>query len=177
MVKREELEVWENRNRSEIWVEVEDVSGRPVSRRVGPGQRIELSSYDRQLNQEAARNGAGPDYDWFTNGALSNVRLLDTADDYEEIKSNVNTKSEAEIRDLLKLNANELKKELAEITSPLVVARLKNFIESDDADKAESITVAKVKAVNARYDELHPQVTGKVFDTYEEAIAKPQKLR
>jgi len=177
MGKREELEVWENRNRSEIWVEVEDLGGRPTARRVGPGQRIELTTYDRQRNQEAAMNGAGKDFDWFSNGALSNVHLLDSADDYEDVKANVNTQSESEIRNMLNLNANELKKELAEITSPLVIARLKEFIESDDADKAEGITVAKVKAVNTRFDELHQPVTGKVFDTYEEAIAKPQKLR
>jgi len=173
MGRREELEIWENRNRSEFWVMKEDLSGQVNAVRVAPGKQIEISTYDRQRNQEQTVDSR---FDWFTNGALSRVRLLDTADDIEEIQANPNTKSEAELRALLSLNANELKKELAEITSPLVLARLKEFIESDDSDKAEGLTVAKSKAVMARYDELHPSVTGKVFDTYEEAIAKPKKL-
>lgn len=172
--RREDLEIWENRNRSEIWVMKEDLSGLPVSTPVRPGGKLEISTYDRQRNQEACQ---ASEFDWFTNGALSPVKLIDSAEDYEEIASNPNAKSEKEIRALLSLNANELKKELAQITSPLVVARLKEFIESDDADTAENITMAKSKAVNARYDELHPPRTGKVFDDYEEAIAKPQKLR
>ena len=176
MARREELEIWENRNRSEFWVMKEDLSGQVNSVRVAPGKQIEISTYDRQRTQEQT---VDPRFDWFTNGALSRVKLLDTADDIEELEANPNTKSEKELRDLLSLNANELKKELAEITSPLVLARLKAFIESDDSDdsdKAEGLTVAKSKAVMARYDELHPSVTGKVFDTYEEAVAKPKKL-
>lgn len=173
MGRREDLEIWENRNRSEFWVMKEDLSGQPQSVRVGPGKQIEISTYDRQRNQEQTID---PKFDWFTNGALSRVRLVDTADDKEDIEANPNTKSEKELRDLLSLPANDLKKELANITSPLVLARLKEFIESDESDKAENLTVAKSKAVLARYDELHPPVTGKVFDTYEEAIAKPKKL-
>lgn len=173
MPRREELEIWENRNRSEFWVMKEDMSGEVVPVRVGPGKQIEISTYDRQRNQEQTID---PKYDWFTNGALSRVKLIDTADDIEEIQANPNTKSEKELIELLNLSANELKKELAKITSPLVLARLKEFIESDAADKIESLTVAKNKAVLTRYDELHPPVTGKVFDTYEEAIAKPKKL-
>ena len=174
MGKREDLEIWENPNRSEFWVMKEDLSGNVVSTRIAPGKQIEISTYDRQRNQEQT---VDPKFDWFTNGALVRVRLLDTADDYEEITAQPNTKSEKELRDLLNLTANELKKELAEIDSPLVLARLKEFIESDEADKAEGLTVAKNKAVIARYEELHPPVTGKVFDTYEEAIAKPKKLQ
>jgi len=173
MPRREDLEVWENRNRSEFWVMKEDLSGDVVPVRVPPGKQIEISTYDRQRNQEQTID---PKFDWFTNGALSRVRLVDTAEDIEEIEANPNAKSEKELIALLNLNANELKKELAEITSPLVLARLKEFIESDDADKIESLTVAKNKAVISRYEELHPPVTGKVFDTYEEAIAKPKKL-
>jgi hypothetical protein len=173
MARREELEIWENRNRSEFWVMKEDLSGQVVPVRIAPGKQIEISTYDRQRNQEQT---VDPKFDWFTNGALSQVKLIDTADDIDEIKANPNTKSETELRELLNLNANELKKELAQITSPLVLARLKEFIESDDSDKAEGLTVAKSKAVMARYEELHPSVTGKVFDTYEEAIAKPRKL-
>jgi hypothetical protein len=168
---RKEFETWENKNRSEIWINRTDFKGEIQSVRIPPGQRIEITTDDRiRYNQEAAWDSS---LDWFLNGALSQVHLLDTAEDYEELLSNPNTKSESELQDLLKLNANELKKELAKITSPLVLQRLKAYVESDEVDKAENITVAKVKAVNARFEELNGSPAGKKFDSYEESISKP----
>ncbi len=171
---RKEFETWENRNRSEIWINRTDFKGEIQSVRVPPGQRVEISPEDRiRYNQEAAWDSS---LDWFSNGALSQVYLLDTAEDYEELVSNPNTKSETELRALLDLNANELKKELAQITSALVLQRLKGYVESDEADKADNITVAKVKAVNARFEELNGPRTGKKFDSFEESVAKPISL-
>ena len=171
---RKEFEIWENRNRSEIWINRTDFKGEIQSVRIPPGQRVEITPEDRiRYNQEAAWDSS---LDWFSNGALSQVQLLDTAEDYEELVANPNTRSESEIKDLLNLNANELKKELAKITSPLVLQRLKGYVESDEADKADNITVAKVKAVNARFEELNGPRTGKKFDSFEESVAKPISL-
>ena len=169
---KKDREIWENKNKSQVWIMKENVRGDVESVPVRPGTRVELTVEDRQRNQEVSVDKS---LDVFSNGMLSSVQLIDTAEDYEEVNSNPNSKSESEIRDLLELNANQLKKELAEIDSPLVIERLRDFVNSDD-DKASNVTVAKVKAVNARYEELHPPVTGKVFDSYEEAIAKPQKI-
>ena len=172
---RKEFETWENNNRSEIWVTVTDAKGELVSKRVPPRGRLDITTEDRQrFNQDAAYNR---DSDWFSNGALTKATLIDTTDDREEIESNPNTKSESEIADLLKLDANRLKKELAAINSPLVLQRLKGMVEGDAADKAEGLTVAKVNAVQKRYEELNPKAERqKVFDSYEESIAKPTTL-
>ena len=173
---RQDMEIWQNKTQSEFWVQKENLAGRVDSVRVLPGGQIEISNFDRRRNQEQV---VDKKFDLFSNGSLSrarNIEMFETAEDYEELAQNTNAMSEDELYGLFKLDATKLKKELAEITSPLVLQRLKDFLESEDSDKAENITVAKVKAVEARYEELNPKTTGKVFETYEEAIAKPRKL-
>jgi hypothetical protein len=166
----DEKELWENRNKGEVWPLVYDVRGNLVPTRVGPGQKIHLTAVERRINQERAY---GPDGDLFKNGALSAVKVFDTAEDYEEIKTNSNTKSEAEIAELLKLTAPKLKKELETITSPFVMERLKELTEDEDSD----LTVAKVSAIKARYDEVVAKKTGKVFDDWQkEGVKKTIEL-
>lgn len=166
----EEKELWENRNKGEVWPLTYNIQGSLAPTRVGPGQKIHLTAVERRINQERAY---GPDGDIFQNGALSAVRIFDTAEDYEEIKGNSNTKSEAEIADLLKLPATKLKKELETITSPFVMGRLKELTEEEDSD----LTVAKVNAIKARYDEVVVSRTGKVFDDWaKEGVKKTIEL-
>lgn len=161
----QDKELWENPNKGDVWPLVYDIQGNLVPTRVGPGQKIHLTAVERRINQERAY---GPDGDLFQNGALSAVKVFDTAEDYEEIKSNSNTKSEKEIAELVKLPAPKLKKELETINSPFVMERLKELTEVEDSD----LTVAKVNAIKARYEEVVVKKTGKVFDDWEKEGVK-----
>ena len=167
----EEKELWENRNKGEIWVSAFDSQGKERKVRIRPGGNIHLTTRERKLNQERAYDES---LDFFTNGTLSIVKMVDTAEDAAEVLDNPNVKSEKELQALFAQNASALKKDLAQIDSPMVLARLKEMVENEDSP---NITMAKARAVEERYVELNPSVAGKVFKDFDtEGVKSPQRV-
>ena len=164
MADEESKELWENKNRGDVWPRTHDLSGNFIPTRVRPGQQIHLTTKERKMNQERAY---GPEGDLFKNGALSAV-AVDTAEDYEEIQANSNTTSEAEMQQMVSQHANKLKKDLENITSPYVLERLKEMTEDPQSD----LSMAKVTAIKERYSEVVQSSTGKKFDAWEDEGSK-----
>ena len=88
----------------------------------------------------------------FQNGRLQPVRLIDTAEDYEEIASNPNFMSESDIIALLKRPVKEVRERLDEVTSVTTVNLIAEIARAD-----ENIKKVVVDAVEARLDSFTPE--------------------
>ena len=145
-----EQETWRSNAGGLIFVKVRDPydDRKMVDRSVGPGEALVISSEERYLNQSAYVNQK---YDFFSNGMLEPVRLVETAHDFAEIQVQPNLKTESDLQDILKMSVTKLKKEIAEISSLTVIDRLITMADADD-----SMTAGKIKALDERREELDP---------------------
>lgn len=143
-------ETWKNAGAGEIWISVID----PHTQRlkhvpVRSGGKIMITTEERQINQDRA---ADVKNDFFTNGCLTPVRLVDTADDYAEIASNPNLLSEDDMRDMFKLKAADFKARLAEITNSIALARMTEMAKAEESGL--NVTMSQFKALEKRLGEL-----------------------
>lgn len=149
MVEQKPREIWQNCNKGDVYVSQVGYDGRVSSTRVLPGARIDITYDDRRMNQDIAYSREA---DLFTNGTLSRIQLFDGADDFAELSSNPNVMGESEIKDLFTLTATNFKKKLQEIDNVRVLERLAEFAQ----DTSVNASVAQVKAINARLDQVAP---------------------
>lgn len=172
----EKLERWKNNTQSQIWVDkIDPMTKEKQSTQIMPGTIVEISSEERQSNQVRT---VDKKLDWFSNGSLSPVELVEDATDYAAITENSNTLSESEVFDLLDLKAPELKKRLADIDSIFILSKLNDYLESDEGKDDDRITLPKAKAIEARYSDLTPNKIGqKVSLTIEESTTKDKSIQ
>lgn len=147
-------EVWKNNIRGKAYVLKEDplgLSAQRVLEGVPSGQEVVLSSEDRRANELAA---ARPEANPFRNGTFIPVQLIESAQDYENISSDPNVMQESEIKEILELATTKFKSRIAGISSFHIIQGMIDMAEKEEVD----ITTAKLKALQARYDELKPEV-------------------
>lgn len=170
----DDKETWKNAGAGEIWIKVTD----PVTRRVKhqpvrAGNKVLISTRDRQINQDDA---ASPDKDFFTNGTLTPVRLIDTAEDYQEIASNPNLLSEDDMQEILKMRSiAKFRERLGEITNTIALNRMQEMAESEEVN----VTLAHSKALKARIQELRgdvPEVVEVTQTTAANVPSAPAKM-
>lgn len=112
-----------------------------------PGGKVfQISPQERRINQEMA---AGEDLDFFRNGQLAPVRLLDT-DDAAELASNPNVMSETDMRSLFKTNWKNFDSRIQEVSNTSTLERLVQIAKEVDA------TVRQLEIIESRLDELKP---------------------
>jgi hypothetical protein len=136
-------ETWANHGKGDVFVVTFDHTGRLKSVPIRAGQKLTLTIKERQLNQERAFSS---EVDMFSNGRLSPVRLVDSADDYEEIASNPNHLSETDMLDVLKLKGKAFSERLDEITNVIALERMHELASDDTA----SVSMAQFKALEKR---------------------------
>lgn len=144
-----DFETWKSAIAGVIVVKRFDRKGDILDEAIHSGKSIMLTPEERRLNQEIA---AEPGLDPFQNGMLIPVKLLESADDYEDLKGNPNHLSEPEMRALL---ANpkafdKLKGTLGSLSNPVTLQRLLAIAEEPDVDA----TVRQIRAINERIGEV-----------------------
>jgi hypothetical protein len=151
MAEKTDKETWQNSGAGQVWINLFDPvnNGKLKHTPVRSGGKILLTTEERQLNQDRASSG---DLDVFMNGTLIPVRLVDTADDYEEIASNPNLLSEDDMREIFKLKAPTFKKRLSEITNSIAVSRMLEMAKEEESDL--NVSMAQFKAIESRLAEL-----------------------
>src|SRR5690606_6346077 len=155
-------ETWENVTKGKIFVIKFDKRGNVKHEPVRPGGKIHVTPEERQVNQERA---ADESLDFFKNGKLVAVKLIDGTEDLQELASNPNTKSESDLRDMLKGHWKTFEKEVAEISNVITLRRLREIALEGDA------TVRQLGVIDARIEEVSPK---KSFDVENEAqLATP----
>lgn len=140
-----DFETWENVAKGRIQIWKMGRQGQPEAFVLPPGGKVTLTPEDRLYNQDIALTEFG---DFFRNGTLMPVRLVDTAVDYAEVADNPNHLAQSDIEDLIKAKVADLRVKLAEITNPVTMARIHEIADEMD------LTASKRAAVEERYAEL-----------------------
>lgn len=144
-----DAELWENTTAGRVCLKFYNQQGMLTDRLIDSFRKFTITTKERQLNQEMA---AGPDLDHFSNGIFAPVRLVETADDIEKIKSNPNLVTEDDMKGLL---ANKTAKAFQErvdaISNPFALTRMLELAREDD-----STTAKQVKAIEDRLRDVSP---------------------
>lgn len=147
-----EKEVWQNNGNGEIWVNTTNSRGELVQSVVRPKTKIFISTADRIINQELT---VDDNLDFFKNGMLTPVKLLEDAEDYEELASNPNHLSESDMKALFNLKVADFKKRIADISNLTTLQRILDLAEQEDTGAG----VSQVKALTARVEALSAPVS------------------
>lgn len=145
----EATERWQSTIDGVIWIHKFDRNGKEIEEQVKGGGAIRLLPEERQMNQEMCAEAS---LDPFLNGHLIPLKLVDTADDYEELKGNPNHITEEDMRGLLKnpKAITALKDGVAKVSNPSTLQRLLAIANDPDSDA----TVKQVKVIEARLSEV-----------------------
>jgi hypothetical protein len=152
---KEELETWRNASNGKAWVWVHNQIGERQDRQVPAGGKVQLTSVDRQLNQEMA---ADDSLDLFKNGILVPIRLVEDAEDFADIEDNPNHITEEEVLALFDAPWKTFDKQINEITNRATIERMVSLAEGNEVDaEGESLvdaTMRQVKVLRAREADL-----------------------
>lgn len=142
-------ETWKNATKGRISVLKQDRWGNLEHKMIRGGETFTLTEAERQTNSDKA---ATPDLDFFRNGMLTPVRLVETAEDYKDIAENPNLLSEQDLKDLFDLQWKQFDAKLGEISNALLLRRLEALADGDEVN----VTVRQQKAIKARLNEVIP---------------------
>jgi len=131
-----------------VWILTFDHSGKVRQIPIRSGGKAVITVEERKLNQDRA---ASTEKDFFMNGALTPIRLVDTAEDYHEISSNPNLLSEDDMLDLFKLKGPAFRARLADVTNVIALRRMLDIAKSDDKT---NVTMTQFKILESRIAEL-----------------------
>jgi len=146
------METWKNATRSTVVLKRFDRAGRLTDDVIRGGQTFHITPDERRLNQEIA---ATDDLDMFQNGLLAPVKLIETAEDVEQFKSNPNHMSEDDMLALLQSrSAKAFRDRVSEITNPVTLKRLLEMAQTEEANA----TVKQVEFVSSRLQEVSPSL-------------------
>ena len=143
MSGNESVEVWKNSAAGMRWIKVLDRQGREIGKTIQGGRTFTISTFDRQVNQDAA---AESDLDLFRNGTFVLVKAS-TETNEDEIESS-DSLTDAELATMVhEILAKSLTAEQAifKITSPVTLGRLLEALVVEDASKSAIDTVKAKK--------------------------------
>jgi hypothetical protein len=140
-------ETWSNNGQGDVFVLTFDHTGKLRSVPIRSGQKLTMTIEERQLNQERA---FAKDVDIFHNGRLTPVRLVDTAEDYEEIASNPNHLSEDDMKEILKLKGKTFSSRLETITNVIALERMVDLAGDDSL----GVSMAQFKTLDKRLNDV-----------------------
>lgn len=143
-----EKETWENAANGPRYIRVFE-KGDERLKKVASGARISLTPEEREMNQIKVLNEG---QDFFSNGDLMPVKLIESASDYEEVASNPNLMGEDELKDLFNLKNAEFADAISNIQSLRVVELLEEL-----ANDVGSVAKGKRQALADKKEDLQPK--------------------
>lgn len=149
------FETWKNDTSGRVSVLKMDRYGQLGHELIRPGQTFTITEAERLTNSDKA---ASKNLDYFRNGMLTPVRLIESAQDFAEIKSNPNLLSENDLCDLFTLNWQKFDARLKDISNALTLRRLVAIAESDEVN----VTVRQLKSIKGRLEEVEPTAAHEV---------------
>lgn len=158
IAQREGEEIWEMTVPGRVHVEITNHRGRPQDLTVrGVGQRLRISTTDREIAQERIR---GEEHDPFRNGTL---RRIDTGERLEE--KSKDELSDEDLTEVFTLTGDEFETIVDEL-SELNVRRMNAMADTVDATSSQSAYLKKI--IEDRYP------VGGTTPTYEEMMRSPK---
>lgn len=142
-------ETWKNATQGRIFLKKYNQKGEMAAEMIPGGKVFQISPNERRINAELA---ATPDLDFFQNGQLTPVRLIETEEDAKEIASNPNLMAESDMVDLFKGHWKTFEARVGEISNLTTLRRLLEIAQSDQVDAK----VRQVEAVKQKIEEIDP---------------------
>lgn len=135
-------EGWRNGGAGLISVQRYDARGELKSEEVPAGRILNITPAERRMNEEMA---VSDELNLFKNGMLTPVRLIESDEDFESIKSNKNLMSEEDMREVLKAKRN-FKSTIAEVSNVGTLRRIAEIAKEDGSD----VTLNQMKLLEER---------------------------
>lgn len=142
-----DLESWKNVTLGRIVLKKYNQRGELADEMVTAGKVFHISPKERRINQEMAAN---PKMDFFQNGYLTPIRLIETEEDAKELAANPNLMSESEMKDMFKGNWKAFDQRVQEVSNLTTLKRMLEVANEVDA------TVRQVEVIQSRIDSLNP---------------------
>ncbi len=161
VIENEDLyESWRNESQGIVVVKRVARTGEITDEMITGGKVIHLTPAERQMNEELF---ASAEYNYFENGTLSPVRMVETAKDAEKFKGNPNHLTEDEMRGIFKSRSvKNFSERVSQITNPIALNKLMALAEEEDA------TMKQVEAIKTRLEEVAPSLVNRI-----ETVAGP----
>lgn len=142
-----DYEAWENVTESKVYVKRNGQDGKLVSELVNGKRVLHITPAERRLNQEIA---ADDSLDFFKNGVLVPVRLIETTEDVQAIKDNPNLISESDMQAILddRRAIKAFQARVEAISNPAAVTRFLELARADDKTTARQIDVIEAHLRN-----------------------------
>lgn len=147
----DETEIWLNASAGRAWVWTHNQIGEKTDRQVPAGGKLQITTADRQLNQEMA---VSDDLDVFKNGTLVPVRLIESAADFAEIQENPNNLTEDDLTGMFELPWKSFDKRVGEITNRATIERLVAIAEGSVDEEGVDATMRQTRVLRDRLTEL-----------------------
>lgn len=144
-----EYESWKNATNGLLFIRKYNNRGDLAHEAVHAKKTFHLTPQERRINQEMA---AVPENDFFSNGMLTPVRLIDTEEDAKEIASNPNLMSESDMKALFKGTWKSFAAKVDGITNETTLKRLLEMARDDDS----GASVKQADAINERLRQIAP---------------------
>lgn len=153
---QDEAELWENTTAGRICLRFYNQQGMLVDKLVGSRQKFQITPKERLLNQEMAADNT---LDVFKNGTFAPVRLIESAEDLEEIRNNPNLVTDVDMKAMLsdRRSLKALQAHLDSITNPYALKRMLEIANED-----EGSTARQVKAIEERLKAVSPAAYAEV---------------
>lgn len=128
-----DFETWKSNIEGTLFVKRFDRRGDEVDERVDAGREIRLLPEERRLNQEIAATAS---LDPFQNGMLVPLKLVETAEDYEDLRGYPNHLTEDDMRGLLadRKDLDGLREGIQTVSNPTTLVRFLAIAEEEDVD-------------------------------------------
>lgn len=148
----EDYETWKSSIEGSIVVKRFDRNGKEIDELIAAGREIRLLPEERRLNQEIA---AEPGLDPFQNGFLVPMKLVETADDYDDLRGYPNHLTEEDMRSLLENRKalDALSEGISTISNPTTLVRFLAIADEPDVDAS----VRQVAIIKGRLAEVSAQ--------------------
>lgn len=158
LAQREGEEIWEMTVPGRVHVEITNHRGRPQDLTVrGVGQRLRLSTTDREIAQERIRD---TEHDPFANGML---RRIDSGERLEQ--KSKDELSDEDLQEVFSITGDEFEAIVSNL-SELNIRRMKGMAEAVDATSSQTAFLNKI------IEERFP--IGGTTPTYEEMMRSPK---
>lgn len=146
------FETWKNTVPGKVVIKRMGRTGELVDEMISGERTFHITPAERRLNQEMA---ADEFLDFFQNGVLVPVKLIESAEDVEAIKSNPNLVTEDEMKDLIE-NRRAIKafqERVESIRNPTALQRMLELAKADD-----NATVRQLEVIEARLKQVAPSL-------------------
>lgn len=141
-------ETWKNVTAGTVVLRKIDRNGELIHEVITGGRTIHVTPTERRLNQEQC---ATDELDFFQNGILTPVRLIEGAEDVEAIRGNPNHMSEDDMANMFKTKGlKAFTEQVDSVTNPIALERMVEIAKAEEVNA----TVRQVQILEARLADI-----------------------